>query len=520
FGGTGEGKTTAIIKPIFKQVVAIKSKKFGAMAMDAKGVFYRDLKKAADAAGRGDDVVLIGPDAEMMGIDILSNLRPSDLSAACKSVMTSAGGSGDNAFWSDMAATLIGHAASLVFGVANLKKSNGQTASDYYTISNIYQIIISEHEMSVAISLFDSVDLRADYFSDDYDQIDQLRVSIDYLNGAWAEMAAATKTGIIANVSKILDPIYANPALGRKFSAANADAQSITDIFDGKLFLFSISSIEHNIAAKLLQILIKSSFYRAARIREIRIGSVECNKKPVLVVIDEAQELLSADTSGLSDGSYWNVARSGGVAGIIGTQTIAALYQAMGREQANNLVQQFRSKVFLRTEDTESHRYCIELAGQERRAMTYQTDTSESLEQLVNISNVNFSDYHNETESAADFAANISKTGIVSILSSDHQIQSKDAIDAMFSVDNRFTPSLRIAGLGTPENINDKINYMRDATWRAEDKYREWMREGNDAAPLLNVSDIINAGRYYAYAHIQRAGIPVQDVIEIKHDFN
>lgn len=528
FGGTGEGKTTAIIKPFFKQVIGITNangNKFGALCMDAKGVLWRDLKIAAEKAGRGDDVVLIGANPEMAGIDPLAMLRPADLASACRSVMSSTGDGDKEGFFKDTAATVINHSASVIYAVSRFRNNTGNTP---YSLTSIYRLIINESILESTLNIFDDVEIEPGLFVDGFDQIGELEAALIYLRGSWGSLAAATKSGVIANVEIIFDPICSNTNLSKKFSVENPKAESLERIFDGKLYLLSISSVEHNISARLLQVLIKTAFYRAARIREIHIGSAACQNKPVIVVIDEAQEIVTADSSGLSDGSYWNVARSGGISGLIGTQTMAALYQALGKEPTNNLVQQFRSKIFLRTEDLETHKYCIELAGQERRALSFQLETFESLEARYNCDDLDLVDY-SVARIAADHAKDlVDKAGLAEILRvfnvGDKPNMSAKLASNLFMPDTRFINDPHHSGGGQGHagttDYNPVTNSKKEAAWRAEDKQREWLAEGMDYAPLLTSSDIINGGRWYAYAHIQRAGMPVQDVIEIHHDFD
>lgn len=55
----------------------------------------------------------------------------------------------------------------------------------------------------------------------------------------------------------------------------------------------------------------------------------------------------------------------------------------------------------------------------------------------------------------------------------------------------------------------------QQATWRAERQERSYRREGNSIVPAMPPH--IAMGRWYAYAHIQRAGIARQDIVELRH---
>jgi hypothetical protein len=58
------------------------------------------------------------------------------------------------------------------------------------------------------------------------------------------------------------------------------------------------------------------------------------------------------------------------------------------------------------------------------------------------------------------------------------------------------------------------------AVWRAEDLEREYLTHGNDQQPALTTADILQMGRWHAFAHIQRAGAVRQDLIRVQHDFS
>jgi hypothetical protein len=508
-GATGVGKSTAVAKPLFKQIASITNSsgnQFGALCLDAKGVLWRDLQRSAEGIGRGDDIVLIGVDAGMRGLDPLAHLKSEDLASAIRSVMDITGDSKDS-YWRDLAEILITHVAALAYAMSRLIRADGTSNHKYYSLMSIYYLMGNEKALSAALEPFLKNPPVQEFFDDNYDQLGQLKSAIDYLSGEWAQLAQVTKSGILSNASAIFNPIYANPNLARKFSAENDNVESIERIFDGKLFMLSISAIEFNTAAKLLQVLIKTAFYRAASIREIKIGATECQKKPVMVMIDEAQDIVS--TGSLGDSTFYNRARSTGVCGILISQGLSAYYQAIGREAATNMLQQLRTKLIMHIEDMETHEFVIKLAGDARRAMSYQVNTAESLEYLYNAKNYYFTDYSKAVD-AAEAAKNIVMRFDVKTA---HETEE---IDRLFKADYRF---YRRNTLGVGGQV-DNGTYERDAHWRAEDKHREYLAEGNELTPILSTTDILSWGRYNMFAYYHRAGISRMDVIVTEHDYS
>lgn len=506
FGGTGEGKTSAVLKPLARQILSKSKPRYGMIAMDAKAVLWKDLKRAAEQVGRGDDVVIVGSGADHYGIDPLSNLEPADLADTAKSLLEqSSKGGGKDDFWNSMAATIIKHAA-VVAG--ELEKLSGERK---YTLPLIYKIAINEEFQEKTIQSI--IDLSKEK---GLPPSSGLAHSLEYLLGPWKNLNTTTKTSVLANVIKLLDPLASSAALCERFGGSAASV-SVSDALNGKILLFALSSLENGLAARFLLMLAKTGFYRAARLREIREGSTAAQSKPAIVLMDEAQEIISADTSGVSDGSFWNVARSAGVAGIIGTQTVAALVQAVGESATENLMQQFRSKIFLRTEDPATHEMCVALAGEQLRAMAYEDQQRESLEARALLDGFNPLGNPGDVDRVSNgLAARIENpvelaySGIRLIIGTS---EADKNVAQDYEVDKRFVGK----SLLVPR---DTLPAEQAAHWRQEDLERQYLADGNENQPVLRISDILGMGRWHAFTHIQRAGALRQDIVQITHEFD
>lgn len=517
-GGTGEGKTSAILKPIIRQLLTQDKPRYGLFAMDAKGVLWRDLLRIAEQVGRADDVVIVGCETGQVGLDVLAGLEPKDVAAVAKALFDqqSGGGSGDD-FWPAMASSIIRHCAELA------KAWQQATGERHYTLTEIYRLALDSNVTKTAGNAIGEA-----VAAGRIPPSNSLRDSVEYMLGAWETMAAVTKSGIIANVSQLLDPLAGSDALRKAFCEGEAGTD-IKTAFDGKIVLFALSSLEHGLGARLVLMLAKTAFYRAARLREMKIGAQAAQAAPVIVAMDEAQELLTADASGMSDGTFWNVARSSGVAGIVGTQTVAALQQVLGEDATANIVQQFRSKVVLRTEDPATHELCVNLAGEQLRSFAYEEHQRESLEARAILDGFDvLRGTDGDIEAVALAVANCQR-GVLSMcrmawkyIGGTTSLNYANTAD--YSVDRRFMQSTSArAGInaGIFGGVDDaELGRQMAAVWRAEDQDRKYLSEGNETKPTLAVSDLITMGRWNAFAHIQRAGAARQDIIEVTHDFN
>lgn len=88
---------------------------------------------------------------------------------------------------------------------------------------------------------------------------------------------------------------------------------------------------------------------------------------PVFFMCDEYQEIVSANRDGLSDLNFWDKSRSSKTIGIISSQSIASFYAALGsHDLAHALLQNFRQKLCLRTEDPVTLDFMERLVGRAR----------------------------------------------------------------------------------------------------------------------------------------------------------
>ena len=93
----------------------------------------------------------------------------------------------------------------------------------------------------------------------------------------------------------------------------------------------------------------------------------------MLFLCDEYQEIVSANKDGLSDLNFWDKGRAFGTVGIISAQSIASFYAAVGdRDLADTLLQNFRQKLCLRSEDWHTIQFFEHVLGRlpDRRRRT------------------------------------------------------------------------------------------------------------------------------------------------------
>jgi hypothetical protein len=176
-------------------------------------------------------------------------------------------------------------------------------------------------------------------------------------------------------------------------------------------------------------------------------------------------------------------------------------------------MQQARSKVFLRSEDQATVSYACWVAGEYERNRVFGEGQWESLDQRKLISGWSPFEPLDDLAPPADangpqfyFKAARGFVGRASIGSA--------TAKPTYETDTRFVPQ------GGDQAVQlAAISAQQQAAWRQEDQDRRYRTEGNTTAPAMTPADFIAMGRWHAYAHVQRAGLARQDVIELAHSF-
>lgn len=519
-GGTGEGKTRTVLMPLLRQLLTLRgvmrNANRGALsvyATDGKGVLWRDVRKLAEELGQGEDVVVIGAKAEAgeLGVDLLEGVAPQQVADMLRSVARQLGGASSDSFWPDMAAEVIRNAATVAraWQFTDAGASHEAKAQErVYSLTTIYLLIMQPKLLQEALTGIAAARGAGSAALRTVDTAD-LDYAIGYLTTTWAEMATDTRTGIVANVTQLMSPFATNLELRKAFASGGADKLiNIADAWS-QIVLVNVPSLEYGVAGRIVNVFLKTLLYTEARRRELVDGSIGEREKLVFLA-DEFQDLVTADIAGLSDATFWNVARSAGVIGVIASQGVAAFEQVIGKNETANLLLQFRSKVFLRSEDVGTIEFAQKLAGKTLRSHTYRENQYESAAGLVAERGDVFSldtpavigeSARDRVDHAADALTWIGAAMVGPRFST---------YRALFRVDTRFVPA---GGIG--DDGNARLQAEQAAFWRAEDKELSMLTSGNLDADLVQPSDVLSMGRAHALMLVQRAGATRADLVRI-----
>jgi hypothetical protein len=527
-GGTGQGKTFAVLLPICAQWIGLQQSKsataptMALFASDGKGVLWRDIQGLAQSMNiPASKVRVIGCGADEYGVDLVDGLPPHILAEALTQVMSqmSSGKSADP-FWATMAGRVIeasatiAHAAEITnTGLAYIDR----TGERLYSPAGIYAIALSSPTNSLLADMVDGIvdafagnDTRPDVAAN---STTGLVEAIKFMLVELPGMADATRTSILANVTNTLGGFVMLPVLRAKFGAASAtNILNVDTIFDdGTITLVNLSPTEYGAAGRLANIMTKLRLYHRARVRNLKDSTIG-DKCKVMVMMDECQDLITAGSGGYAETTFLNYSRSTGLSFVMATQGIPALRAALGEasngQVTENLVQQLRSKIVIQIEDLDTLKYLQGLFGKTLRAYPDDHENHESFAAAQMERNGTLHDFDNIapygiSDADADQLANNQEPGFVGA-----QRRALGKTDWQFYAAD-------ISGGGNQGPTIDWTEKLKSVMQRAEDKRIEAIRHGWHEESVIHDSDMSALGRGQAIVYIKRASHSVTDIITL-----
>lgn len=270
----------------------------------------------------------------------------------------------------------------------------------------------------------------------------------------------------------------------------------------------NLSPVEYGAAARVANIFTKIRVYNHARRRNLENPEIGKSEK-LSMFMDEFQDLITAGKGGFGETSFLNYSRSTGLFFVAATQGMPAIRAALGEpaggQKSENLVQQFRSKIFLQIEDPATVQLAQSLAGKALRSYTFKSEHNESFDSLMLEQGGRFDDNLQPFEIDPQDAIMMMNGEVVEGLTNNRQ--------SMFKPDQRF----RGWDFGNSRNAPpvDRVEKLKAIVHRAEDKTEQYMQQGNHEADVIRAEDLFLTGREHAFAYIQRGGHARLDMIRL-----
>jgi len=501
-GGTGSGKTLFTLRNILAQLLDLMKGGYplGIYGTDGKGTIWRMIKSMAEANGLGDKVIIIGTEDNQYGVDLCGGLEPSEVGDTVTSVLAqlekSAGG-GDS-YWRNMGNQLMKNAATVARAWEMTVPGKAlvmETGIRLYSLSTIKKLAINQKYCDQAI-----VDLRSSDLASNPYATNDLFEAMEYMSEYIAEMAKDTASGIRSNVMNALGNFTFNLDLDRQFSSGSADNEIKLSDCIGKIVLINIPE-SSGMAGRLVNIMLKTLFMKAELARQVSNPGIG-DREQVVFIADEYQELVTAGSGSLNDGTFWNMSRPGCI-GIFASQTLSTMNQAIGEDAMSNFKDQMRNRITLRNEDDQTISEHIKLAGKSWRWNVTRTDHFET-----------WSAYRRELGPEKSTFKPVDFEQLVPIGALERfgikEIGTNFGFDPGFEVDDRFWGKKTGRGPQTQIDLGEEER----AYWRRDDKVDAYM-SSMEEHDILVEADLIHMGIGQAYVSIQRGNTARHDIIQL-----
>lgn len=342
-GGTGSGKTSGTIRPLVQQWLG--SDEGGLLVLDGKGQLPAEIS--------ADDYRLITPEKE--DLNPIEGLTPDDV-AETLSNLAGEGGANADPYWTNAAAKLIRSSAH----VAQVLSNKGE---GFYNLSTIYEISSnSAAQEDARKNITDDVLQKLSgaarrgvrYALIEFPVLpEKQRGSIEGIAGLWLSQ--------ITDNDKLSG--WADAVTGYKIESVTRGARV------GVLLPESI----YGKAGVLVSGLLKKRVYEAIKRRGDQWRAAD-GETPVLVVIDEVQEILTDDEVNMLP-----IARSLGLYAAFSTQNVDGILNRLGDHAGYQLLGNLRSMVAYQTQTETTMQYISERMGSSFRPTIQQTECYEDL---------------------------------------------------------------------------------------------------------------------------------------------
>lgn len=340
-GGIGSGKTTCVMQPLLLQCLDQHS---SGLIFDIKGDVRDAVSKFATATHR--ELVVLGPHHRRM--NLIEGLTPEVAASFLKSAFMLGNKGNVDSFWVDTASELCRNTLGMLSFLPNR-----------YDLQHLHQYLF---ELDSQEAINNEIDSLLPTLPDKEARL--LKTYCNYHDLIFSHFDAKIKSGVNATIAQALAP-FNHPDLLDAFCSSDCEPAKMEDILNGCVYLVDMPLSIWGLGGKVAYTFIKLRFFNLMQNRNQHPTQNKMN--PVFFMCDEYQEIVSANRDGLSDLNFWDKSRSSKTIGIISSQSIASFYAALGNHDlAHALLQNFRQKLCLRTEDPVTLDFMERLVGRAR----------------------------------------------------------------------------------------------------------------------------------------------------------
>lgn len=337
-GGIGSGKTTYVMQPLLLQCL---DQQCGGLIFDIKGDVKEAVSKFAVATNR--ELVVLGPHHRQM--NLIEGLTPEVASSFLKSAFLLGNKGNVDSFWVDTASELCRNTLGMLSFLPNR-----------YDLQHLHQYLF---ELDSQEAINNEIDALLPTLPEKEARL--LKTYCNYHDLIFSHFDAKIKSGVNATIAQALAP-FNHPDLLDAFCSSHSEPARMEETLNGCVYLIDMPLSIWGLGGKIAYTFIKLRFFNLMQNRNQH--PTQNKNSPVFFMCDEYQEIVSANRDGLSDLNFWDKSRSSKTIGIISSQSIASFYAALGsHDLAHALLQNFRQKLCLRTEDPVTLDFIERLVG-------------------------------------------------------------------------------------------------------------------------------------------------------------
>jgi hypothetical protein len=350
FGATGSGKTTALINPVLRQVLAWRAQdrdlRPGLLVLDPKGDDSAEKVQAfAREAGRESDVVLLSPRSNSW-LDLLRGFdRLEQVEAYARRLLSGTRDLGrDNAYWTETRDGLVQTALVLLL-------ANGRPVRIAEAISFMQAWWFSPDPTAVTPKLdfvrqlLGAGELRPSSHR-------QLEFALAEAKH-WTNLDPKTKELHRSTLHNALRPLLSSAAQSL-FAPKLVEFQA-QSVLDGKILVVSLDAITNPELAKLIFRIVRQDFYAAVQAR--RVGNPESSRLCGVIADELALSVMPEDIPSLS------VIRSKGGFVVAATQSLNGLDRVLGWHEREALMANFNTMFFFAARESSLDEYAMLALG-------------------------------------------------------------------------------------------------------------------------------------------------------------
>lgn len=334
-GGTGSGKTSKVFKPLLKQWVEKTTS--GLLVLDGKGQLPAEMSEAIK------DMVLLTPDSAVL--NPIEGLTPEDVTEVLSHIQGAA--NDKDPTWQIQGERLMYYAGILLEAASTASPDPGRA----WTLYNLSRAVNEEAFREDLITIAASVDEAKDSVA----QTELLLAAINYFRNDFNRQPKAFQGSVLGTTNAWLGPLLAHREIAPWTRAATG--VQVEEVLTGARLGLCLPGFRYGSAGRAITALTKLRLYRAIQRRGDAWRS-DAQQKPVLLAIDEAPAVVSQVDTEISA-----VARSLGLAIIVGLQDVAQIDERFGESGGQAFRAQFLSLIFLRS-SSESVEWLKEHIGQ------------------------------------------------------------------------------------------------------------------------------------------------------------